>query len=270
MKKIIIIILLLTAITFSFGQNKEDYYIPKLNNKNSNFKNPPGTVKINDSLFVDASLVDNLMYLEFLYNVKNFWSERVSDTLKKLPNFGLNKILLNQKFQWMPIDESLYNEILLDKNLKVGLDTNMDIYLYHPKYAMYPAVNITQEQAEMYCKWRSDVVNIIIGIINSNKNEKIPFKVSYRLATYEELNIALKLYAFSKKIKNNFNEIPFNPMRLHYEKNHKKVIFNERNLSELTLDSKLFGTNWANNNSYNLPSDYIGFRCVCEIKSTLN
>lgn len=39
MRKITILILLLTAFNFSFGQNKEDYYIPKLSKKNSNFKN---------------------------------------------------------------------------------------------------------------------------------------------------------------------------------------------------------------------------------------
>ena len=79
------------------------------------------------------------------------------------------------------------------------------------------------------------------------------------------MNEAILKFGYSKKQKN--DEIPFSPYRLIFHLNRKKnkAIFLKDNLSEYTLDSIPFGTNWKQETKVDEPNDYTGFRCVCEI-----
>src|SRR5690606_1299263 len=70
------------------------------------YNSPPGTIKLNDSLYIDVAPVDNIMYLEFLHGYNSFWSEKTHDSLAKLPNFGLKNSIptynQNENFNFHP------------------------------------------------------------------------------------------------------------------------------------------------------------------------
>ncbi|TNE54314.1 MAG: hypothetical protein EP338_07830 [Bacteroidetes bacterium] len=147
---------------------------------------PPGTEKIDEHLYIDKFLITNAAYLQFLYSVKNFWNNESSDFLRKLPRYGfsmdgdstdafyLDEINLHfSKHHENEItlhgmisnpDSALYARMLPPLDSLLFDDLTIGTYLNHIAYSRYPALYITKEQAEMFCKWRSDVVNLRIGL----------------------------------------------------------------------------------------------------------
>jgi len=201
---------------------------------------PPGTIKINDSLYMDVAPIDNLMFVEYYSGTHILWNETVSDSIDKLPYFGLKKT--------EPRPNSLHVPI-------------------HPKYSLFPKISISKEEAERFCKWRTDMVKIHWGSISKNLNERkqYPLKFKYRLPTSKELAKAIDSFGYIKGIKSDSKMVHYKAYRLEYKRKDKKILFIKDNLSEFTLDSNPFGTNWRNIPPLNEASDYTSFRCVCEI-----
>ncbi len=129
---------------------------------------PPGTVKLKNGLMIDETEITNFNWMEYIY-----WTKRV---------FGEDSA----------------------KNLDIYIDTNVwkqtnacyrkfdTHYLSHPAYRDYPVVGITQHQALLFCKWRSDRVFEYILIRdgkldwNPNVNATNYFTIeSYFLGQYE-------------------------------------------------------------------------------------
>jgi formylglycine-generating enzyme required for sulfatase activity len=121
-------------------------------------KNPPGTVRINDTLFADKTEVANIHWREYLYYLKQFDSTKVES-------------MLPDTLVWL--DTLIINE-----------DPSIQYYFRHPMFNNYPVVGISHEQAIAFCQWRSDRVNEVYSKIPENKR---PFKkVTYRLLTKQE------------------------------------------------------------------------------------
>lgn len=222
----------------------------QIDKKSLDYKSdPPGTVKFNDSLFIDAVPIDNQMYNEFLDSLKGFWSEKVHDSISELPNYGLS----------FP-DSNINTEDSKDKIVLIfnaGIDT-------HPLYAKYPRIEIKKSEAELFCKWRTDMVKIYFGTISKTTEERknYPLNFIYRLPTTNELNMALEEIGYSKKTTKKNRNIPY---RVYDRNNNEKIVFMKNNLSEYTLDSTPFGSNWKKETEFTESNDYTGFRCVCEI-----
>lgn len=268
-------LILFFLIGFSFNlcnaqinnYTRENFYLPaKIHQKK--FKNfPPGTIHLKDNFFIDIKPVNNLEYLEFLYVVSYFWNEKVSEEINKLPDFGLNMNLIKNKFDSIPINSDFVKRLTLNPNLKINGKSDSDEVLRHPNYSYYPIVNINIEQAKMFCQWKSDIISIrhAYSSKDSLERKKYPKKLIYRLPTNIELQQAIKKFGYSKKKKSKDKLVPFVPYPSIHKRRFKKAYFLKSNVSELTLDTIPFGNNWKNSNKLELPNDYTGFRCICEV-----
>ena len=92
---------------------------------------PPGTVELKENFYVDETEVRNVDYREYLYWLYRIYGNSSTEYQNALPDTNV----------WDCI-----NIRFIEK------------YLRHPHYANYPVVGISREQAENYCKWRSDRV----------------------------------------------------------------------------------------------------------------
>tara|TARA_R110002012_G_scaffold283090_2_gene473201 strand:- start:153303 stop:153956 length:654 start_codon:yes stop_codon:yes gene_type:complete len=188
---------------------------------------PPGTLKINDSLYMDKSPVTNNMYQELFFSSK-------ADSEKT------------------PITLIVSNGSNTDGNW-------IDMYSKNPKYQFFPILNITKEQAEYYCKWRSDKVQLLWDT-KFPDNNKLVF---YRLPTTKEYENALNVFKGRRLFKAYQAD---NPLELKIKK-HPKKEFVTYNISEITGDDLFFGENWKGITPTELPNTYTGFRCICEVKT---
>ncbi len=202
--------LLITLFSFQFSAAQQELI-------------PPGTIKINDSLYMDKSPVTNIMYQE---------SKDFSEVNKE--NDGIIVIFSNDN-NWI------------------------DMYGKNPKYQFFPKLHITKEQAENYCKWRSDRVQLLWNLKFPNQNKKI----SYRLPTLKEYEKAEAYFRANKRFKDFKAD---NPLELKIKK-HPKTKFVTYNISEITGDNLFLGENWKGIAPAKLPNTYTGFRCICEINS---
>ena len=175
----------LTVLVFLFGF---------LSSERKKDKTPPGTVRLNDSLFIDKAEAANVHWREFLY-----WLEMVakdSNAMKQnLPD------TLAWKNDW--IDNS---------------DAYTEYYFRHPSYNNYPIVGVSYEQAIAYCKWRSDRVNELYAK-NPKQNPFLNKKYRYRLPSKDEWELAasgkLDIMGFpfgynsvyNKKYKNSYDSL---------------------------------------------------------------
>jgi len=105
-------------------------------------KAPPGTVRLNDSLFIDKYEATNLSWREFIYWLKNI----SQDSIYCNQVYPDTTVWLNHYLRLN--DSSFYTNIPFK-----------DYYFTHPSHNEYPVVGITYEQANAYCNWRSDRVN---------------------------------------------------------------------------------------------------------------
>jgi len=131
--------------------------------------NPPGTVRINDTLFADKTEVANIHWREYLYYLSGVAKDDLA--LKKaLPDTSV----------WS--SDTLYHPL-------------SEYYMRHPGYNYYPVVGISYQQAIDFCKWRTFVVNLG-NYVDENKfnflehlQDSFPIKVIYRLPTEKEWEI---------------------------------------------------------------------------------
>jgi len=117
----------------------------KMNSRGKmNKKAPPGTVWLKDNLYIDRTEIRNVDYREYLYWLGRIFGNRSSKYIRAFP------------------DTTVWNDSLR-KNPFVYK------YIHSPEYGNYPLTGITRQQAEDYCKWRSDRVNewhlILEGIL---------------------------------------------------------------------------------------------------------
>ncbi len=126
-------------------------------NKENKSKAPPGTIRINDTLFIDKTEIGNIHWREFEYWTLGY----AKDSLMHIQ-------MLPDSTVWQT------NRIAL-----------REYYFRHPSYNYYPVVGISYEQAIKFCEWRSDRVN---ELYERHPSEN-PFpgkKYKYRLPTIDE------------------------------------------------------------------------------------
>jgi formylglycine-generating enzyme required for sulfatase activity len=158
--------------------------------KNPTKGNPPGTVQINDTLYVDQTEVANVHWREYWYYLNRFDS---ANACKALPD---TTVWIN----WEPDSTGVIN---LNNALS-------DYYFRHPSFNNYPAVGISYEQAVEFCKWRTLRANEgdyfrennIKDYLN-HLHDSFPIRYYYRLPTKEEWEM---IAAGKFSIKNAFGE----------------------------------------------------------------
>ncbi len=130
---------------FTMGQTEEDLTYES--------NNTPRTVSVS-SFFMDQTEVANIHYREFVH-----WTSRVYGA--DFPDL-INKVLPDTQCWRRALQ---FNEPMVE------------YYFRHAAYNNYPVVGVTWDQANQYCKWRSDRVNELI-LIRRNYLKKNPFQVS--------------------------------------------------------------------------------------------
>ena len=234
---------------------------------NSKKQVPPGTVKVNEGFYFDATEITNFGWLEYVnWNKKNFGNQS-SEYCSSLPDttvWGQNDTVLTRQ------------------------------YFRHPAFRNYPVVGVSFEQATQYCAWRSDRVNEYFFATQNKKayaayqedpsSVTIPKRFSYRLPTQEEWKEMAKV-GYSKKaerkkgIKHNLsnaqsstNDPYFTAPAYSGFGNLSGVYCLTGNVAEMTnKKNEALGGSWKHTleesqrvQTYNKPTNWLGFRCVCD------
>ena len=258
---------------------------------------PPGTVYLKDNLFIDKSPISNAAYKEFLFAVQNFWSLQTHEAISTLPLYGLRlnenagSIYITDKKGNVLLDSAntkpdalLYAGMKISDKLVVDQATNltMEYYGRASYYNQFPVVYITYEQAEMFCKWRSDWVMLHYAIDSKSSSDRKKYysKVTYRLISEDEWK-----YAFDNKAEIMLSDFGTrNAGSQHTYVNYKNINsrssddnFNiyANNFAELLIAKKsMIGVLWDDATQSNTqivtksyaPASNAGFRCICEVE----
>lgn len=177
--------------------------------------------------------------------------------------------------------------------MKRTLRSYLNIIILTPSFNFYPVVGISYEQATAFCRWRTDRVN---ESIQRRKPERWSFtKVRYRLATKAEWETAaadgLNTDEYLFGLRTRRHQIIYYRWPLYDEPGYKRSIYTVDvrasyansfgaynllgNVSEIVAEkgiAKGGNANWPLDSSkvkldhyYSKPSNWLGFRCACEI-----
>jgi formylglycine-generating enzyme required for sulfatase activity len=135
---------------------------------------PPGTIWLRGNLFIDEAEVSNFSYQEFLV-----WLKR-----KNTPQYYL---MLPDTDCWTHSDVGSADKLIQN-------------YFPSTAYRNYPVVGVSYQQAQEFCKWRTDRVNEFLYIKENHLKfsldsedvylARAPKKVKYRLPFEEEWEYA--------------------------------------------------------------------------------
>lgn len=230
-----------------------------------------------DSIFIDQRPVENIHYLEYehwMRDVLNFnpdCFQRIVDTLRL---YGVERDSIPYK--------QLCKARFEDDSLVINYETPVawskegtGTYIRSPATRRYPLINISYEAAKAYCRWRTNAVMLMYATSPNEKGRKKFYKkIQYRLPTQEEWEFALTTFqkeAYIPTAKGN-SSLVAQPFPVGGE----KAIYALSNVSEMVAEKGVAkGWNWKDKNSYNkndftttyqYPSDWLGFRCVCEVR----
>jgi formylglycine-generating enzyme required for sulfatase activity len=196
---------------------------------------PPGTIMVK-GLYVDKNEISNIAWKEFLY-YKSL----------ELDSAELRKFFPDTSNIWFEKAENNYKPIVL----------------------------ISYEQANEFCKWRSQLVSKGFGKkINYRLMKPSEWKAVAENEILNNRRFAEKDLARTRKIlqKNSADYVLFENTRT-----GNKIYNLFDNVSEMTLEKGVsmglsnvnlneIGTNLIQESNYTSPSKYLGFRCVAEYK----
>lgn len=235
---------------------------------------PPNMVWLQDRLFIDKTEVANIHWLEYLH-------------------FLQKEVTQNQ------ISQAFYDAQVPDTTIGNAKAGNM---FTHPAYRYHPVTGISYEQVLRFCEWRSAIVS---EIYNKNNPAPIGlhWKFTYRLPSIKEwekaaagsLDISLYPYGLTRlfEVQADAPVLMRPPAPLINYRNHKAKRFTLKNVenyapnllgiyqmignvAEMTATKGIAkGGSWRTRKAnckirksqrYYAPDNWVGFRCVCEVK----
>ena len=150
---------------FTMGRVEEDFMY--------HWNNIPKTVTVS-SFYLDKTEVRNIDYLEYLQWIKRYFVNENSPFFVGVSRPEIYEKALPDTLVWR---NKLGNNEIFTNN-----------YLRHPAYKEYPVVGISWEQANDYCRWRTDRVNERILINTCILNEDMELSDGYPFSTEAYLN----------------------------------------------------------------------------------
>jgi formylglycine-generating enzyme required for sulfatase activity len=256
MKKTALLLLTISIIALSFTKKTKTFI-------------PPGTVQINDTLFTDECEITNFAWQEYEFFIKTKYGSLSKEHIASLP------------------DTTCWRE-------KLAYNEPYVIHYYrHVAYREYPVVGISYEQANAYCKWRTERVKTFLTIKKDFKNQnftyRLPSKAEWEILA-ESSSIFLSNNGKNDKGKYNLNCIHIidsasfqkydyvanadvtAPISS-YNKNKFGIYNMLGNVAEMISEEGISkGGSWRNRIEecrvgkeihYNKPTAWLGFRCIC-------
>lgn len=228
---------------------------------------PPGTLKVNDTLYVDRVPVTNLMYNEFLENLENYWNMKKHEKMQFYPRYDLST---DTVFQPWTGNTRLYMEATYaDPKETVNKQLKLGEYSKNPRYTYHPAIGLSKFQAELFCLWRSDLANAVYAIRSKSetKRAKFPYKVNYRLPTQEEM-LSIENDLRSRERLRYYQDDVYSAMSgtlqfRELQENGNMIIME---LKEIAQDGEYLPLFNMPLQFYNKNELKTGFRCVCEVE----
>ena len=256
MIKKILIFVSISIIAFSFTKKRKPFI-------------PPGTVQINDTLFADICEITNLAWQEYEFFIKSKYGALSKEHIASLP------------------DTLCWRE-------KISYNEPYVIHYYrHIAYREFPVVGISYEQANAFCKWRTERVKSFLTIKKDFKNQnfeyRLPNKVEWEMLA-ESSSQFLSNNGKNEKGVYSLNFIRYNvaegikkydcvvnsdvtaPVKS-YWKNRFGIYNMLGNVAEMVSEKGISkGGSWINNLEdcrvgkempYQKSASWLGFRCVC-------
>ena len=252
MKKIIFATIAIASLCFSFTKEKPF--------------TPPGTVQINDSLFADETEISNFSWLEYEMWTAAIYGKNSKEHLATLPDTVVwrEKLAFNEPY--------------------------VKYYYRHIAYREYPVVGISYEQATAFCKWRTERVKSFLTIKKDFKNQNFEYRLPTK-SEWEKLAETSSIF-LGNNGKNEKGAYMVNcahpdtigtpypdvtaPVKS-YIKNHFELYNLLGNVAEMVNEKAICkGGGWRNrleecivgkDMEYSKPAAWLGFRCVCVVKS---
>ncbi len=232
---------------------------------------PPGTVEFTEGLFFDETEISVFNWKEY-----QMWLEK---------EHGKS----SQEYLASQPDTSLFDHFYAPF---------AQHYFTHPAYRNYPMVCITYEQAVAFCAWRTDRVRELVLVRKVDRNlEEIPC-ITYRLPSKEEWELAAASPLNKKSLKKlpkvyQEMDAPYN-LKGQYDQSAAGGTFDFTspvdvgarnsfgmqnlfgNVAEMVNQKGIAkGGSWdhtleesalTNDLTYSEGTEWLGFRCVCEVK----
>ncbi len=222
---------------------------------------PPGTLRINDSVFMDKGPVDNLMYLEFTNSVQELWSYALHDSLKSLELGNIDRSLGTHSLNENQ-NKEIYDRVTIAQNLELSKEVDISTYFNHPKYRYHPVIGISKDLAELFCEWRTDLVNLRWSKeLKDSQNYK---KIKYRLPTLKEYMLAKDYFEKNYKLLEIDERLPLKIDLKELRNQDKFILFNN---SEFTSRDQNFREELITSDQANQTEEkYVFFRCICEVE----
>ncbi len=244
-------------------------------------RNPPGTIQLNDSLYIDATPKCNLNYREYLWFLRNKLNYNLTAFEQKvstLPYYHANPYKVYNPANYPVNSDSLTLLISETKGVFWNQWTNFTSYLNGKLYFYFPIVNIPYTVASNFCRWRTQALRVNYAASKNQKERDKYFKeVTYRLPTMGELALAKSKFMNEKAFK--FHEqlphdsLPIFPDFFLLDTSRKFVV---TKLHEIATENHLVKQiSWDTTSegsiiSTDLPKEAfyenLTFRCVCEVK----
>ncbi len=253
---------LIIAVVLSLGFSSSNADLPA----------PPGTVKITNTFFADATERTNLDWQEYLYWLK-----------------------ANQSEQY----EANYPDTTVWRQIPMGyFEPFVKSYFSHPAYNDYPVVGISHQQAKDYCAWRTDRVKETMALNGTFEKHPQLKNLKYRLPTLTEWHLLVRLNrpGYAEKLKKkNEHKLRFNFKRgrtrpptgsigefyvtapvysylggtngmYHLYGNVAEMISEYGQAQGGSFLHTEYEVRSGNSFPYERPEPWLGFRCVCEIE----
>jgi len=143
----------------------------------------PGFVQLNDTLFISVTEIDIREYGRFLV----IWRKQSGDAdfISKAfpsPNY-LGWTYWNSFSKSAIIFSDLYE--IIDKNHMTNPPKDTAISFTY-SISNWPVVNVTKQQANLYCTFRTEDYQVFYKSLKKKKKEKYPTKLIFRLPTANE------------------------------------------------------------------------------------
>lgn len=233
-----------------------------------------GTIWLRDNIYIDQHPAANIHYREYEYALRKLYKfqlDSLEQYVQALPYYGKRQILNFSKTNVPANPDS--SQFMISPNATTSWPNWVAIrpYVYGPKYNYYPVVQVSKDIAIKFCRWRTAMVQMLYSAIeNRSERNRHYRKITYRLPTADEWNYAIEKFTLLKELR--FVKAGKGEILPELKKGFNNFLLAP--ISELVSDSSIIkGRNWKQpelpitaSKIYNGPTDWIGFRCVCEVE----